>query len=283
MPAALRAVPAAVDAVLRPLLAAPPRTARVVVTTRAAGYVDLGSVHGSAGRLVALLTPTATRVPAGVLPAVDAVPLVAALRPGEEVVLGSGALVVAGVRLQPARWWDSQVPPVQLPTGAGALPDPQLPALPDAVGPAADALAQALEGPASSGFTSGGLRPAVGRLVGLGPGLTPAGDDVLAGALVALSAAGDRSRRTALAAAVGPLLGRTSAVSASLLCHAADGRAVPELSRFVAGLARGGDVGVVVEDLLRVGASSGVALASGAVLGLRAARAPDRPTSVEVA
>jgi Protein of unknown function (DUF2877) len=279
VPAELRAVPTAVDAVLHPVLAGPPRTARVVAATRAAAYVDLGADHGSAGRLVAILTPAATRVPAGVLPAVDALPLVASLRPGDEVRLGSGALVAGGVRLVPARWWDSRVPRLPCPAQAVTPPDPHLPALPDAVGPAARALAQALAGRASER----GVRSAVSRLVGLGPGLTPAGDDVLAGALVALSAAGDLPRRTALAGAVRPLLGRTSTLSASYLRHAAEGRAMPELARFLAAVAGGRAVGAVVEDLLRVGASSGVALASGAVLGLRAAAGRHRPTSVEVA
>jgi hypothetical protein len=283
VPAELRSVPTAADAVLHPVLAGPPRPARVLAATRAAAYVELAADHGSAGRLVAILTPAATRVPAGVLPAVDSLPLVASLRPGDEVRLGAGALVAGGLRLVPVRWWDSRVPRLPCPAQAVPPPDPHLPEhlpeLPDAVGQAAWALAQALAGPASER----GVRSAVSRLVGLGPGLTPAGDDVLAGALVALSAAGDLPRRTALAAAVRPLLGRTSTLSAAYLRHAAEGRAMPELARFLAAVAGGCAVGAVVEDLLRVGASSGVALASGAVLGLRAGAGRHRPTSVEVA
>ena len=46
------------------------------------------------------------------------------------------------------------------------------------------------------------LEHAVGALVGLGPGLTPVGDDIVAGALVALGAVGGSRQRDRLAAAV---------------------------------------------------------------------------------
>jgi hypothetical protein len=65
---------------------------------------------------------------------------------------------------------------------------------------------------------------AVGALVGLGPGLTPAGDDALLGCLAVLQIAGhpaaDRVAAAACAAA-----GRTTALSRTLLRHAASGRA----------------------------------------------------------
>jgi hypothetical protein len=111
----------------------------------------------------------------------------------------------------------------------------------------------------------------VDALVGLGPGLTPAGDDVLAGTLVALAAAGDHDRRRRLAAAVRLVRHRTTAVSGALLDHAAAGHAIPELARYVVALARGGSHGRVVQDLERVGGSSGAALAVGARIGLRVA------------
>ena len=79
--------------------------------------------------LVALLTPWATRVPEGLLPAAHAAALVTGLRPGDEVVLGAGGVVAGGVRLVPSRWWDSRVPRVV--PSSGARPD--LPPLPDAV------------------------------------------------------------------------------------------------------------------------------------------------------
>jgi hypothetical protein len=102
------------------------------------------------------------------------------------------------------------------------------------------------------------------ELVGLGPGLTPSGDDVVAGALVAAHAIAD------------PRLGRwqdetrstlrrrrTTAVSHGMLHHAVDGWAVPELADFV-GAVCAGDPAPVTAALLRVGHSSGAALAAGA-------------------
>jgi Protein of unknown function (DUF2877) len=277
VPPAPRTVYAACDVALRPVLAGPAARARVVVATRSAAYAQLAVAGPDPWRevspLVAVLTPSAARVPGGVLPAVDAAALVTGLRPGDVIELGSGGLVAGGVRLVPLRWWDSRVSRVSI----SSPPRPDLPSLPDAVGPGARAFEEAL----ISGNAEVGQVAAM--LVGLGPGLTPAGDDLLAGALVSLTAAGDRPRREALTAAVRPLLPRTTAVSAAFLEHAAAGRAVPELARFVAALAAGRIVGGVVQDLLRVGATSGVALAWGAAVGLRAAAAGALPTSREVA
>lgn len=97
-------------------------------------------------------------------------------------------------------------------------------------------------------------------LVGRGPGLTPAGDDVVAGALVAGNAvrhpALDRWRtatRDALHAR------RTTAVSWGLLHHALDGWATPELAAYV----ESPGPGPARERLLAVGSSSGAALAEG--------------------
>jgi hypothetical protein len=104
--------------------------------------------------------------------------------------------------------------------------------------------------------------PYVLRLLGRGPGLTPLGDDLLAGLLVTL--------RALRAPAVEPLAravrahapGRTTFVSAALLHHAARGECVPELATFLDG--------GPVEALLRVGHTSGTGLAHGALAGLGA-------------
>ena len=112
------------------------------------------------------------------------------------------------------------------------------------------------------------LADAVRRLVGLGPGLTPAGDDVLAGALVALAATGGDA--AALDRLVAPLRPHTTIVSAALLRCAAAGRAVPQLARFVTAAAAGRAVPAMVQDLLRVGSTSGTALAHGALAALGA-------------
>jgi hypothetical protein len=247
------------------VLAGPRQPGETVVVTPLAVYARLED-----GSVVGVLDPRAVRVPGSVV-----VPR-AALPPalvGDPIVLGGGAVVVGGVRLVPRRWWDSRVPHVDAPSPAPA----DVP-LPDAVPSVASRLEPALIAADEH------LSRVVDVLVGLGPGLTPAGDDVLAGALVALAAAGDCERREALAAAVRLRRHRTTAVSRAFLDHAATGHAIPELARYVVALARGRGDGRVVQDLERVGASSGAALAAGARIGLRvAARVRELGKAAEVA
>ena len=82
-------------------------------------------------------------------------------------------------------------------------------------------------------------QPAAG-LIGLGPGLTPSGDDYLAGVLVALRAAGRGARADALWRWLEPrLAGRTSALSAAHLAAAAAGEAHEALHACLARLVGG--------------------------------------------
>jgi hypothetical protein len=119
---------------------------------------------------------------------------------------------------------------------------------------------------------------AAARLLGIGPGLTPSGDDVLAGFLAGaaafgLDAAALRHAITVLAPA------RTTALSAALLWHAARGECIGELASVAAAVTgqgwRGpGQAGLALRRLLSVGHSSGAALALGLVIA--AERAMDR-------
>ena len=66
------------------------------------------------------------------------------------------------------------------------------------------------------------------RLVGLGEGSTPAGDDYLVGVLHALAVGGEERRRDSLLAALAGLgEGRTTTASAAWLAAAARGEASP--------------------------------------------------------
>jgi hypothetical protein len=103
-------------------------------------------------------------------------------------------------------------------------------------------------------------------LLGRGPGLTPEGDDVLAGALVAARATADprlacwqAQTREALAAR------RTTVVSRALLHHALAGYATPELADFLAAVCGGRPAGAATRRLLAVGHTSGAAVAAGAL------------------
>ncbi len=101
-------------------------------------------------------------------------------------------------------------------------------------------------------------------LVGRGEGLTPAGDDVLAGALVTAHAVGHRSLdgwRSSTRAALSQR--RTTAVSAGMLQAALEGWSGPELADAITALCGPDDPGAAVERLLGVGHSSGRHLLDG--------------------
>ncbi|MFZ2502608.1 MAG: DUF2877 domain-containing protein, partial [Nocardioides sp.] len=104
-------------------------------------------------------------------------------------------------------------------------------------------------------------------LIGRGRGLTPSGDDSLCGALLMLRALEATPEHTALWAAVEPRLGTTTSLSASLLTGAADGYAVPAVSRLVEALAAD-DAPATIRHLpavLALGNSSGLDLVRGAL------------------
>jgi hypothetical protein len=102
-------------------------------------------------------------------------------------------------------------------------------------------------------------------LIGLGPGLTPSGDDVLAGALAALDALAAGPARAALARAVADAPpGLTSPLSACLLRAAAAGH-IGEPLRRAASAAVEGDAEAAVLAIRHVGHSSGWDMLAGIV------------------
>ena len=108
------------------------------------------------------------------------------------------------------------------------------------------------------------------RLLGLGGGLTPSGDDALAGYLAAAAAYGlpvDELRTFVDAEAQH----RTTTLSAALLRHAAAGEAIPQVCRLLVALDDGAGIDAALADLLRIGHTSGAALAAGVLAAARAA------------
>lgn len=113
------------------------------------------------------------------------------------------------------------------------------------------------------------LRQAVAALIGLGPGLTPAGDDFLSGFLAA-ARAGDPAPLTALHQAAEANLGRTGSISAFLLRCAIEGfwpAALVDLAEALAA-ENGPDALAALGALGRLGHSSGRDLATGFLFGL---------------
>ena len=117
---------------------------------------------------------------------------------------------------------------------------------------------------------------AADQLIGLGPGLTPSGDDVLSGLLVALRHLGTATRVSRavwladwLAAAVTfDARGRTTPISATLLHCAARGEASGEMLAVLRGLAGRQSLEPALHRLLQLGHTSGPDLACGLRIGL---------------
>jgi hypothetical protein len=225
---------------LRALLAGPPVTGSVVHAGRQAVYADLGGVG-----VVGVVARGAVHVPCAVATTLADLPEIAV---GDPVVAGDGALRVGSLTVAVTRLVSFSVPPLRSPlTPVDADLSPARDQLP------ADAL----------DLLAVGDPAAVPALVGRGDGLTPVGDDVLAGWLVATRAAGRDT--TAVADAVEAHLPRTTGLSAALLRHAAAGEAI---APFRAVLATGG--AAAVADLLAVGHTSGAGMLLGADLALSA-------------
>ena len=198
---------------------------------------------------------------------------------GQRAAITPAGLMVGCVTYRPVRWWtprhlrgswDVEL----LPRNAAALAErldlvPPLSA--DVAVPAAELAAALADGDA------GRLRQAGDRLLGLGGGSTPAGDDLLAGVLVVVAQLGRALPAERLRhlfgrlgehlVAAGP--GRTTALSASLLRHAAAGRAADPVVGVVEALAGRQALDPALDALLRLGSTSGADTARGLLLGAR--------------
>lgn len=141
---------------------------------------------------------------------------------------------------------------------------------PDRLGPLADAgrccdlqlPETALTTLAVSGDEPAAQFRAVATLLGCGPGLTPAGDDVVVGYLLGRRALG--LPVVGATAAVGKLsASATTALSAQLLGDAVHGNCIPQVADLLTAAAAGRPVQPAIDRLLVVGHTSGAALARG--------------------
>ena len=155
-------------------------------------------------------------------------------------------------------WRGTAVTPERLAAGAGTTLD-VLAAAP------ASALADPAFEPRRTAAVEcaerGDLHGAVDALAGLGPGLTPAGDDALAGILLILGA---HDRAAAVAAAD---RARTNDIARAFLAWAARGQSIEPVHRLLSADDAGG-ASAALADLLRFGHSSGADLAFGLRLGM---------------
>jgi hypothetical protein len=107
-------------------------------------------------------------------------------------------------------------------------------------------------------------------LVGLGPGLTPSGDDFLIGALAMLDALERTNIHAALGSAVIAAADRTSPLSASFLRAAAAGHVGENLHTMVAAVLTG-NADAAVAAAARIGHTSGWDALAGAIVTVRSA------------
>ena len=119
---------------------------------------------------------------------------------------------------------------------------------------------------------SAGAPPPV-DLLGLGPGLTPSGDDLLCGVLVALHAVGETDMARALYAEIAKAApSATSPISGAFLRAAAEGLGCEALHAAIAAILEGQIEALAgrVEALGRIGHTSGWDALAGALLVLQA-------------
>lgn len=262
----------AISTAVAPLLHGPSRPARVVAATRYAVHLATGDRELPA---LAVVTRDAIRLPNALV-----LPFSSADRPldlnPQWAGFGAGRVVIGPVHFEPEASWtpprvqDASSPPdparirqatVLLDALAHPLPPPLAPRLTD--------LRHALHADDASE-----VRRAARALIGLGPGLTPSGDDILCGALLASRAWG--GPRTPLSEALADASLRTPLLSEALLRHAVRGECVPQAHAFLRALSGDGALEPALRELLAVGHHSGGDLARG-VLAVGLGRAGATP------
>lgn len=301
------AVPAAASLAVASVLEGPPRRGSVIGAFPSAAYIAVEGVTGPVGGVVAVVTRRGIRLPNALVlpPEVDALGWVSADTP---VTVGDGAVQLGAKQVSIGRWWD---PRVHLPATDAGLLARRMTGLPDA---APGRGRRFYPGVAAAGELAGATRDlaaavaqrdepaavgAAARLVGAGPGLTPSGDDVLAGALAAMRALGEAaslsSRRKGASdmslvsddwcrfvdgvgeVVVSLAIHRTPLLSAALLAHAARGEVAAPAGRLLLALAGRGAVPAAAAALATVGHTSGtdltVGIRTGAAAVVAAARA----------
>lgn len=270
MRAAPEPVAVAASTALSAVLTGPRQPARVAgAGDRAAYAVTTG------GDVVALTTPSAAVPSCAVVLGGGRLP-VDVMVPGRDVIVGEGEIRTAAHRLVVRRWWA----PARITPGARsrsaasclcALVSADLPV------PAAVARARAAGEEAGLALVEGSPAVAAATLLGvlgLGPGLTPSGDDVAAGVVLAARALGVPGAAAVAREVADAASSRTNAVSAGLLAEAAAGRSAAIVVRAVDALVGRAPAESSLRALLSLGHHSGGDLASG-MLAVTSALAPN--------
>ncbi len=253
------------------IVSGPFRPSRILGVSRLAVYLEVEDHRGAA--VIALLARGAVRLPNGmVLADTQSVGPFADVAEATSVRIGRCSVVFGG-RTGPrtvhvGRWWRPRVPrpPRSARQVASAAADLAT-GLADAAGGLPPADAAILDTDLTE---PGQASRACSRLIGLGPGLTPSGDDLVCGFLLAARHFG--GPHTALAeAAMHRAATATPKLSASLIGYAARGEGCPEVIDLLDAISGHLPLGPALAALRAIGHTSGTDLALGVLAGVRAA------------
>jgi Protein of unknown function (DUF2877) len=273
-------VAGAASLAVRQPLTGPRRQARVIAARPAAVYLELPP-PAAEPRVLVLAAAGTSRLP-------NAVAVSAGLdRPvpesGESWV-GRGVVQAGQLTVRVLRWWDPSpvlgpLSRARLEQGAAALHRACVSA-DRGPGLAGHDAPPALAAPSADGDLAGAVEAAE-RMVGLGPGLAPSGDNMISGLLLALRLLGGAIPGGTRAVWLADWLGaavtsdasrRTTSLGATLLYCAAHGQATQEVSAVLRGLAGQEPLAAVSRALLAsTEPAAGADLAWGLVAGCRAA------------
>ena len=233
---------AALSSLLIPVADGPPRACSVVAATSVSWHVYIDQTESletePAVSVISVQLPPAERLPCSLL--VDTPP---GIRVGDRGWIGNRLLGLGSVQISSARWFRPARPrifaPARFLAGCRPLPSIRL----DEIG---------LSGCAN-------IRPS--ELLGRGPGLTPAGDDVLAAGLVVRHALGIPT--PGWPPSVSSLAAATTPLSAQLLRCAAEGFCCDRLASLMRALDQGHDSIEATERLVALGGTTGTAMLMG--------------------
>ena len=126
---------------------------------------------------------------------------------------------------------------------------------------------------AAEQFDTKGSIHAAEKMIGLGPGVTPSGDDILSGFLAGLwSMAGGNQTQLSFIRSFGneiiQIAKQTSEISRTYLYHATQGRVSSSLSSLAKAIGTGNGVEQATQEAMRVGHSSGMDSVTGLLVGL---------------
>lgn len=283
-----RVHPASASDAIADVLRGPRRPVQVLATFATAVYL----AHDD--RVLALVASDGIHHPNAVVDtAPTAVAPFAGVRPHQRGWVGDGQLALPRRHVRVTRWFDPvpRLPTVHPSVLRSAVARAQA-HVADTAGPTPDDLADPLGALVVALARDGDdAEMSARQLLGRGPGLTPAGDDVLAGLLAAVvvldRALPDRIPTTRLVSRVHRLgvgmtlaaRGATTSISAALLTHATRGAVAPPAAAVLHALAGRGSLPVALDRLIAVGSTSGRDLAIGLLAGTRlvldtASRAP---------